>query len=716
MNKAALFALCALAFCFSAHGQVEKDKYLAVKTDTPLQIDGRLDEPVWENAPDAAVYLQPRSNLIDPRKASTVVKILFDDVNLYIGFICQDAEPESIVPGAAQNDGDLRETDSVYILIDIPQESNAFLYYAINVAGVRADGVILKGDWAVDYGWNGVWTSCCQKSVFGWSAELALERAGLFISPEQSKTLGLSLTRIVPRLEYGIFFPDPREPAFNMAELRDLRVLELLTVEEQLEQEKGTSAVLLPDKRIIFAPYCITEMEAGKKLGPGVGMDVRYSFSKQISGWLTAYPDFATVEPDHEQVNLTPFELYLPERRNFFQGTSNISQQTFGLFYSKRIGDIYAGAKINGQSERYAFSLISAQTIEKETLDRGSANFSVLNFSQTDRTNSISYRVVAANKLVVGKNAGTVGVDARLNLTERIGLSGQFAISYGDSKKSNAAFFFGPSYNAPYFHFHVHYKQIGENFGDNANAVGFVPDDNRRELDSAVNKTFPFNFGPLLQIRYVSNYNIYWGIDGTLRSWQIDEGIYLDLRKRMFSLSVVHTMEYKLNEYLLEPQQIYISDQGGWLNLFHNDFRNDRTRLSSEFYAGEWKQFGLALTFGKNYSSKFYMFTLSKKLEITKSLFSEYDLYHIHYQTDSLYNSTFIHVFKLTIIAAERLHWTLFFQSNSDIGKANFHVDCAYAFLPPYGTVQLTYQKGTGMFGEKGAQGHTLFLKIGYMF
>jgi hypothetical protein len=716
MKKTILPLLCFFIFSIPILGQVQEKEYLAVKAYEHIQIDGQLNESIWEKAPDAGVYIQPEPNRTDPQKIKTSVKILFDDDYLYIGFLCYDTEPENIVAGAVENDGDLRDTDSIYILIDILQESKAFLYFATNVAGIRSDGMIPKGGRSVDYRWNGIWQSSSRKTEFGWSAEVAIERSALSIEPAQSKSLGLSIARVVPRLEYNIFLPNPLEPAFRVSELRELRVLELLTAEEQIELEKGAAALLLPEKRIVIIPYGITELEAGEKISPGVGMDVRYSFSQQMSGWLTAFPDFATVEPDHEQVNLTPFELYLPERRDFFRGTSNIYQQPFGLFYSKRIGDIYGGVKLNGQFETYEFSLISAQTIKDENLDLDSANFSALSFKRTNQTNSFSIGVTAANKLIGGKNKGTAGIEAQLNLTDKLRVAGQFALSYGDYGKKNTAFFIGPSYDSANFHIHLHYKQIDENFGDNANIVGFIPDDNRRELDSAINKTFPLNFGPLMQLRYVSNYNIYWGMDGTLRSWQIDEGLFLDLRERRFSFSVVHTMEYKLNEYILEPKRIYISDQGGWLNLYTYDFRNDRTMICSEFYNGEWQQFSLSVTFGKNYGSQFFMFTISKKMEITKNLFSEYYLYRIRYQTESLYNSAFIHVLNVTLIANEKLYWKFFFQSNSDISKSNFHVVCAYTFKPPYGTIQLTYQKGTGMFGEKGIQAHTIFLKIGYMF
>jgi len=132
-------------------------------------------------------------------------------------------------------------------------------------------------------------------------------------------------------------------------------------------------------------------------------------------------------------------------------------------------------------------------------------------------------------------------------------------------------------------------SEIDENFGDKVNHVGLIPDDNRRELDSAINKAFSFKGGMIERIGYISSYNVYWGMDGTLRSWQIDEGLYLDLINNYFTLSLLHTMEYKINDGFIGPKLTFIPSKGGWSELYTRSFRNDRTRFASEFNAGEWQ-------------------------------------------------------------------------------------------------------------------------------
>lgn len=696
-------------------GQERQEETLAIKTDETIIVDGLLNESIWEKAPDAYTFIQLRPDRMDPKKIKTSVKILYDYNYVYFGFLCYDTEPDKIEPGTIKIDGDLRDTDSIYILIDTLFDTKNFYYFATNYIGTKSDGTIPKGGRIVNYNWNGSWQSFSQKTDFGWSTEVVIDLSSIFDKPVENKTFGLSLVRVVPRLEISIFQPNPLESAFKPYELGRLKVLNLFDVAEQLELEKRAAEQLEPGKKAKITPYVITKLDADKKFKPSAGIEALYAFSPQISGQLAIIPEFATVEPDHELVNLTPFELYQPERRSFFQENSDIYQQPFGLFYSKRIGDIYGGVKLNGKFGATEFSLVSAQTKKDEDLNVDSANFSVLSFKKKNILNILTIGLTAANKNIGKENFGTAGIEADLKFTDKFRLSGQFALSYGDYGNNNTAFYIGPSYDSRNFHFHFHYKQIDEYFGDNANYVGFIPDDNRRELDSAINKTFSFRSGILDRIRYRSNYNIYWGMDGTMRSWQIDEGLYFDTKNK-FTLSVLHTMEYKLNEYMLEPKLFYEHDRGGWVKLHTKDFRNYQIRFNSSYYDGERKQFSLFISSGRNYGSLFSMFGISKKVEISKNIFSEYDFYRIRYLTDSLYNSTYIHVVRLTIKMSENISWKVFFQSNTGIDKSNIQVVGTYAFKPPFGTLQLIYQKGSPEFGVIGTEGQKIFLKLGYVF
>jgi hypothetical protein len=267
-------------------------------------------------------------------------------------------------------------------------------------------------------------------------------------------------------------------------------------------------------------------------------------------------------------------------------------------------------------------------------------------------------------------------------------------MSYGDYRKDNLAFFLRPSYDSATAHFHVRYTHLGKYFGDNANSVAFIRDDNRRELDSALEKTFWVRKWGLDRIAYSSNYNIYWGMDGTLRSWQVDEGLTFDLKNKL-SFEAQHHEEYK---------------------LYEKDFRNRETELTLGYNTREWQSAEVTYSFGRNFDLNFWLVEGKLNYKVTRDLALEYGLTRLVFNPDPEKESTWIHVIRATNYFTKDLFLKVFYQVNSAIDKHNIQFLFVYRFQPPFGLVQLAYQKGTARFGEKGTQGNTLFLKVAYMF
>ncbi|UCE21678.1 MAG: hypothetical protein JSV46_05540, partial [Candidatus Aminicenantes bacterium] len=232
------------------------------------------------------------------------------------------------------------------------------------------------------------------------------------------------------------------------------------------------------------------------------------------------------------------------------------------------------------------------------------------------------------------------------------------------------------------------------------------------------------------RIRFIYNYYVFWGMDGTLRRWQIDQGFIVNT-KMNFILTGIYTQEYKYNEFFLEPEysfvpgegewrgsgfsRIWFGEAGIWTERYIRDFRNTRIRVDSQYYAGEWRLFGLSLTVGSNYGSSFMMLEVSKKFRLSKNFFSEYYLQILEHETEIFFRDSTIHVIRLTSYVSKKLFLKLFFQSRSDISKVNIHLECLYN-IEPFGTIQLVYQKGAARFGEVGTQGHALFFKFSHKF
>lgn len=665
-----------LLSCILTFSQGEKKEASAARIVEPIKVNGVLSEPVWDKAPGTSDFIQFEPERGKPASVKTVVKILYDDRFIYFGFLCFDPQPEKIAARIPKRDAELKEDDAVLVFLDTFNDRRNCYFFVTNLLGTQLDGRIAENGLTRETTWDGIWKSAGKKTDFGWSAEIAVDLSCLKYEPGEGETWGLNLGRTVPRNLEESYWSGPIESPQNVSQYGELKGLNLKKSEKKLQ----------------VIPHVIAKVEAGKKPEAEAGVDARYAFSQTFSGHLTANPDFATVEADQEQVNLTRFELQLTEKRNFFLEGSEIYRQRIQLFYSRRISDIYGGVKVYGKSSGYEFQGLSVQTKKDESLGVDSANFTVFRLKK-DIMKSSTIGFLAANKYVGGKSKGTAGMDTSLYFTDTFKFTGQFAISYGDYNRENIAFFLRPSYDSATFHIHLRYTQIGKYFGDNANAVGFIRDDNRRELDSAIEKTWWLKKWGFDRIEYNSNYNIYWGTDSTLRSWQIDEGLTFDLQNK-FSFEVEHNQEYK---------------------LYEKDFRNHSTDFTLGYNTREWQSGSVSYSFGRNFDLNFQLVEGRLNYKLTKDFALEYSLTRLMYSPDPEGESTWIHVVRATNYFTKDLFLKVFFQTNSAIDKVNIQVLFVYRFQPPFGLIQLAYQKGTGRFGELGTQGHTVFLKVAFV-
>lgn len=646
----------------------------AQKIQTPPQLDGILDDEVWKNVPVLTDFIQFEPHKGEPASVRTEVRILYDDNNLYVGFLCFDPEPEKVVLGT-RRDRLLMGVDSACITVDTFHDKRAAYYFRTNPLGVQHDGRVSDNGRVADVNWDGVWESAGATVPEGWSAEIAIPFSTVKFKPGENQTWGLQTSRYFPRNLEKSFWTGPLEDYRKMDGNGTLTGLDL-----QASQH-----------RPIFIPYAMSGLQQGADTEWRLGMDARYNFTSAISGHLTINPDFATVEADVEKINLTRFELNLPEKRNFFLEGNHVFQQRIRLFYSRRIADIYGGAKVYGKSGKNEFTALSVQAKEEEE-GAGSANFSIFRWRR-DIMQSSSLGFIMANKHLNGQNQGTVGLDTALYFSPTFKFTGQLAGSYGHNRQ-DMAFFLRPSYDSSTFHIHLRYTYLGKYFGDNANAVGYIRDDNRHELDSAITKTFWMETTSLDRIAYRSNYNIFWGMDKVLRSWDVWQNLTFDLRNKL-SFSVRHDQEYK---------------------LYEKEFRNHGTRLGMGYNTREWESARLSYEFGKNFDSDYELWQGGLQKKLSQDLSLEYSLTWLTKEPDPDNQSTWIHTLRVTQYFTPDLYFKVFFQTNSSIDKQNIQVVCVYRYQPPFGLIQLAYQKGTATFGEKGDQGHTLFIKWAYMF
>jgi hypothetical protein len=597
---------------------------------------------------------------------------MYDSTHLYLAYRLWDSE----APAAqlTRRDANLGTDDAVALLLDSHHDRQSAYYFMTNPLGTQSDGRVANDGRTTDDTWDAPWESAASLTDYGWSAEMAIPFTSIQYAAGEDRTWGINFQRTRPRtLEVSSW----AGPLDNNARVSQSGVLVGLDVPP-------------PVRRHQIITYGLTRLQEDTSDTWDAGLDARYAITPEVSAFATVNPDFATIEADQEQINLTRFELSLPEKRPFFLEGAELFRQRIRTFYSRRIPDINGGAQVLGTRGPWTFAGLGA--LSEPAGDTETATYSVGRVQRALGSSNIA--VMLANRTLGGENRGSLGLDATLFFTSTLGMTGQLAQSWGPESAGTWAYFIRPAFDSPTSHFHVRYTHLGDHFADNANAMGFIRDDDRRELDAALSHTFWIRRGLFERLRYSSNYNIYWSQAGVRRSWQIDESVDIELRNRV-SFRTAHTEEFK---------------------RFEDDFRNRKTQFRLGYNTREFQSAVVGFQFGRNFDADFRLWTAAAGYKVTDELSVEYELQRLTLDPDPDLESTWIHVVRANQFFTNDLYLRVFYQTNSAIDRRNIQAVFVYRYKPPFGTIQLAFQRGTAEFGQTSQQGNTLFIKGTWVF
>ncbi|MYH28327.1 MAG: carbohydrate binding family 9 domain-containing protein [Acidobacteria bacterium] len=634
----------------------------------PPDIDGHVTEREWQGAARAEHFLQFQPQRGAPAELPTVVHVLYDDEFLYAGFQAWDPEPP--LSQMIERDDPIWNDDSVQIFLDTFHDRRTGYYFMVNGLGTQSDGRIAEDGGSSDGAWDAPWRSRAQRTDYGWSAEIAIPLTSIQYRAGDDVTWGINFGRSRRRSLERTFWAGPVD---YWARLSMAGTLVGLDVPRQ-------------SRRHQVIPYALSRAQERESPLGAVGLDVRYAVTPHLSAYGTVNPDFATIEADQELVNLTRFEVSLAEKRQFFLEGGELFNQRIRTFYSRRIADIEGGGKLLGKQGPWAMHVLATRA---DPLAAGSSAGYAVARVQRDVAARSNVGVLLSNRTLDGRNQGSVGGDASLYFTENWGLTGQFVHSYGQYSRGAGAFFVRPSYDSATAHFHVGYTHLGDRLADNVNVVGFIVDDDRREVDAALNKTLWLPAGRVERIQYDSAYDVYWGQTGILRSWQMDESISVDFRNR-WTTTARHTEEFK---------------------RFERDFRNRQTGVEIGYNTRSYQSFRGGVSTGRNFDADFVLASAVAQYKLTDRTSTEYELQRLTLDPDPG-GGTWIHVVRASRFFTPDLFLRVFLQTNSVIDRRNVQAVFVYRYRPPFGTIQVAYQRGTAAFGQRSDQGHTLFLKV----
>lgn len=644
----------------------------AVRAEATIVVDGERTEADWALAPVLSDFVQFEPLRGEAGSQPTEVRVLYDSTAVYLWFGVVD--PSGVTAELTRRDANLLTDDAVIVLLDTYNDRQSGYVFAVNPLGTLMDGRIANDGRTVDFTWDGAWEAAIRTTDSGWEVEIAIPLSSLRYDAGAGRSWGLNVGRSRRRNLEVSFWSGPLENVYRVSGAGRLQGLDLPA----------------PSRRYQVIPYGLSKFAQRSQTEWEAGGDLRYRLTPAMTFDATLNPDFATIEADQEQVNLTRFELSLAEKRPYFLEGAELFQQRIRTFYSRRISDIRGGAKLLGRQGPWTVALLGTGA---EAADPDPRSFFGVARAQRDIGRS-SVAATWAGKQAGANGHGSVSADATLFLGQTFGVTAQMVESYGDFSAGSSAFFVRPSYDSNTGHFHVRYTHLGEHLADNANAVGFIRDDDRREFDSALEKMVWFGSGVLERLAYLSNYNIYWGQNGTLRSWQVDESVSLDLRSK-WSVSFSHTEEFK---------------------RFENDFRNRDTGVGVGYNTRSFQSVSAGYRRGRNFDANFDLVSASARFNPLPLASLEYEIQRFVLDPDPADQSTWIHVVRANHYFTPDLYLQLFYQSNSRIDRNNVQAVFVYRYLPPFGAVQVAFQKGTAEFGQESFQGNTLFFKVSTVF
>ncbi len=467
----------------------------AYRTFENIEIDGELNEPDWQNAKPINKFIQVEPDAGEPMTQPTEVRILYDAENIYFGFTCFDSDISRLVANEMRRDArDLHNNDNVFLILDTYNDRRTGFAFRVNALGAVQDTAVTNSGDGFNRDWDAVVDCRSQIYTDRWTAEIAIPFSQLRFKKNEKMTWGLNLARGIRRNnEEATWAPVPSSyggrAKYRTAYLGDLVGLQGITPKRHLE--------LLP-----YVLPGVSRAEEGDDTNGEfeVGLDLKYGLTSNLIADLTVNTDFAQVEADEEQVNLTRFSLFFPEKRSFFlEGAGlfdvGIPRSSFRrpppllLFYSRRIGieegraiPILGGGKITGKVGSYGVGFLNVLTDEFHTdesvtvlddvLDVPRTNYSVLRLTR-DISSGSRIGLIAINKEDANEYNRTGGLDFSYRPNDRFEVRGMWARTFDSDAQigTGNAWYFGSGWRNRLFRMSGSYSDVGEDFTPK---VGFV--------------------------------------------------------------------------------------------------------------------------------------------------------------------------------------------------------------------------------------------------
>jgi hypothetical protein len=408
----------------------------ALRISEPIRIDGVLDEPAWALADSATDFITalPRDGY--PASERSVARVLYDGENLYVGAYLYDSRPERLFSPGLGQDFPTPDADLFGVALDTFLDRQNGIMFAINPAGAVFDAQMFNDSREINTAWEGMIETRVAVHADGWSVEIAIPLRTLrFRAAAGEQAWGVNFVRRVRRQNEDSYWA-PIERHFRVHKMSRAGTLTGLS-----DLRQGRNLTLKPYVSAASLGGRARPDVAGHATDLDAGIDLKYGVTSRLTLDVTTFTDFSQVEVDQEQVNLTRFSLFFPEKRDFFLENDGIftvgdvternyrtgsGPRDFKLFYSRSIGlsadrrpiPILGGARLSGRAGSTEIGVLGMQT---RASDAGPAeNFGVLRLRRNlGTTADIGMMVVnrqGTSSAARDEYNRAVGIDANLRL------------------------------------------------------------------------------------------------------------------------------------------------------------------------------------------------------------------------------------------------------------------------------------------------------------
>ena len=665
-----------------------KRSITAVRTETPLKVDGLLNDPAWQKTLFLGQFTQREPEDGAPASEKTELGFLYDEKNLYIGVKCYDSEPDKIIAREMRRDAIVDDDDYFEMVLDTYHDHRNAYYFITNPHGVKREALMANEGRDYNPAWDGVWLCKAKISAEGWFLEIAIPWKTLRFAEEGSSEWGFNCARMIRRKNEHVYWQlIPRDfgrgaGIFRLSEAGSLHGI--------AEAKMGGNLELMP--------YFLGGMEndlntnfATDRLSD-IGLDAEVALTANLALDLTLNTDFAQVEADQEQVNLTRFSLYYPEKREFFLEGAEIFSFGGGggnhwhrggggggsdmdLYYSRQLGlvdgheaRILGGAKMVGKVGKYQVGVMNILTDdvtyreEDLTTKVNAANFTVVRIRR-DILQRATIGMMFLNKedLHSPDYNRSLGLDGHIPLSLYFTVSGYLAATFGpEENKQNMAGKLSLDYNSDLWRASVSHLDIGARFNPE---VGFIRRTDFRLSNASIEyaprpkgSSVIRQFGYRLEGSYRSDH------DNRMLDNEIQASFSIEFQNSSrFGISIQRESEFI--DYDWEVREGFLIPEGTYTGFMYSlSAESDKSRAIAgginidygSYYSGHQMSFGLdstitrirrlrmELDYRHNYISLLEGSFRTNTLGLRMFYFFSTDLYlkaYIQWNDDKYYNA-----------------------------------------------------------------------------